>query len=95
MRAMPNRNVRIGSRAAVPSTVAHRRSAFNYRRTLTLPKSAVIARNVRAQFLKGSDLSRPGRASRPPIRHEQRHRAAAQAYMAIAPPSTWISEPVM
>jgi hypothetical protein len=33
--------------------------------------------------------------SRPPIRHVQQRRAAAQTYMAIAPPSTWISEPVM
>jgi hypothetical protein len=27
--------------------------------------------------------------------HEQRRRAVAQTYMAIAPPSTWISDPVM
>jgi hypothetical protein len=60
-----------------------------------LPKAAVIARTVRAQFLKRNDPSQPGRASRAPICHEQRRRAVAQAYMAIAPPSTWISEPVM
>src|SRR6266446_6244067 len=32
------------TKSAVPSTVAHRRSPFNYGRTLTLPKAAVIAR---------------------------------------------------
>jgi hypothetical protein len=58
-------------------------------------KTVVIARTVRSLFLKRSDPSQPRRTTRPPIRHEQRRRAAAQAYMAIAPPSTWISEPVM
>jgi hypothetical protein len=51
-------------------------------------KTAAIARTVRAQFLKRSDLSQPGRVSRPPILHGKRRRAATQTYMAIAPPST-------
>jgi hypothetical protein len=50
-------------------------------------KTAAIARSVRAQFLKRSDLTRPGRVSRPPTR-EKRRSAATQTYMAIAPPST-------
>ena len=52
-------NVRRGSRAAGPSTDAHRRSAFNCGKPLSVRK------------------------------------VATQAYMAMAPPSTWISEPVM
>jgi hypothetical protein len=49
-----------GSRAALSSTVAHLRSTFNYGRTVALPKSAVIAGGVRAQFRKRSDLSQQG-----------------------------------
>jgi hypothetical protein len=45
-----------GSRAAVPATVAHRRFTFNSE-VLTRPKVAVIARAVRPQFRKRSDLS--------------------------------------
>ena len=56
-----------GSRAAVPSTVAHRQSTFKCGRTPTPANAAVIARTVWAQFRRRSNLSQPGRASRPPI----------------------------
>ena len=56
-----------GSLAAVPSTVAHRQSTFKCGRTPTPANAAVIARTVWAQFRRRSNLSQPGRASRPPI----------------------------
>src|SRR5439155_13623 len=71
----------LGARAAVPSTVAHRLSAFNCGRALTLPKAAVTVPTVGGNFQDHGDLSQQATVA-------DRRRAAAQAYMAIAPPST-------
>ena len=48
------------------STVAHLRSTFNYGRTVALPKAAVIAGAVRAQFLVSAAIfpSQGGRRGR-------------------------------
>jgi hypothetical protein len=83
-----------GSGAAVQSLAAHSRSTFNCGRSVTPPKAAVIARTVRAEFRKRSDRSRQDDVTTATHNEERRH-AAAQPYMATAPPSTWISEPVM
>ena len=67
----PVADVRNGSRAAVPSTVAHRRCTFNYGRALTLPKAAVIACPVRSAIPRALRSCSAGGVSRPPISHEQ------------------------
>jgi hypothetical protein len=87
-------NVSNGSRTAVPSTVAHGRFTFNYGSTHPAEgrRDSLCRSNAIPQAQR---FFSAGRVSPPLVRHEQRSRARGAAYMAIAPPSTWISEPVM